>query len=374
MTNSYRLKNLTDPREVQDCHEHNFVAWGKGLSLKDYLKREQVFASSPTAANGGLTYWVLQEEQPDGSWKSVCSMETLARPALCKQKGKPILSTLSHSVGSVFTPAANRRKGYAAEMFERGVKAFDDWQMDNWSEEKRNASFSVLWSDIGDYYSRFEYEKTDSKELKFTLSYADGDSVQQWPEGVTPIGLADLEELVQQDITQLKKQMEEETEKDGVTRVAVEPTLKIYQTAFIRATYLAPFLSKTDIKTPSVFGARHGKCWTIWTQDFSADKMTALRIFAEEGASKEEVRESTAKLVYALLAEASRWQFPVATIWDQDIPSQITIDELSESLASTTIVKSKMINDREDSWPMIRFHGGDNENKKWVLDGKYAWF
>jgi hypothetical protein len=371
----FRLVNLTDPALIRTTHENNFAAWGSGLSLEQYFQREKVFASQPATRDGKLTFWALQKYDPAADkWTIVSHMESLTRRAFYKVQGLPVGETVSHGIGSVFTPAQNRGKGYAAIMLKQASEKLDNWNNQSLDAPANDHSFNVLWSDVGDYYSKFDYHVTDTKEIKFSIETIE----VAWPEGVTPVGIEDVAALSAQDVKQVRSEIDKATEADGVTRLAIVPEDMVYEPAFRRAQFLAPYLSKSSTKEPpTVFGAKHGGCWIFWTQDFANNKVTCLRMFADNSLSKQQTLESVDLLIRAAISNAAKWNIPAFNLWVQDIPCQLTVEDLSAYFNQTPIkgVTSK-IHNRPDSWPMVRYHNGKDpkDQIKWVYDGKYGWF
>lgn len=372
----YQLVNLTLKEEVRQCHENNYTAWGKGLDLDDYLAREQNFASLPATQDGNLTYWALKEKQDDGSWKIMCSMETLRRPALLKVKGKPVEETVCFGIGSVFTPPQNRGKGYAKIMLDQCSKRLDDWQMDGMSESEKAKTSSVLWSDVNDYYKQFDYELVDVRELQFSLKGLEG--APEWPSEVEPITTQDqITKVSGRDEAQMRLALDRDTEKDGISRMAIVPNAVAHSTTFGRAKFLGPLLSKVEPKqAPSVFGAIHNECFMLWTQDFAGGKHTAIRVFAPLSLDKHQVLESCHLLIRAALAEAAKWKFEKFSVWIQDLPEQVTIDEVLEHYNKNPVNGvSAQIYSRPDSWGMVRWHRGAHPGGiEWAYAGKYGWF
>lgn len=374
-SSKFKLVSLCDCEEIQQCHRNNFIVWGNGLTQDQYLQREELFGSSGTAKFGNQTYWALKKlnEQTGEYDEIVSSMETLLRPAYYKSKGKPVVKTHSHSIGSVFTLPHHRNKGYATIMFKLVTDALDGWKANYLTEQERSRTFSALWSDVGNYYEQFDYQLTDNQEIKLDLAQT---ADLAWPKGVSEISdRQEINKLAKLDEAQLQRIMNKQTEADGVTRVAIIPSAMVHLSTHVRANYYSRQCFKVKDESLKRFGARiDDGLWTLWTHDFVPDKLTLIRIFADESKSHEEVLDGTIKLIEAAIVEANKWKFKQFTLWLQDLPLQLQGNHQEIINHFKTESFKVKLESRPDSWPMIRYYKNQSDNKQWIYDGKFCWY
>lgn len=371
----------------------NYVEWGKGLSTKQYLQREVCLGSQTACRDGHLRYWSFEEQDSStGQWVAVSSLESLTRPAFYKIKGRPVQETVSHSVGAVFTPEEYRGKGHAKRLVSAVVAMFDnrdEWpQYKGLSDEALIHSFSALWSDIGRYYEQFGYRPSDTEEL--AIGVRNDLSVTIDTKDVEWIKADEVPKLSEQDEEQLKAKMDQDTELDGVSRLAICPTKYTHELTHARAHYLAPLLrpEHTTQNGAAVtrFGAKVGKAWAIWTQDFGGNKLNILRMHCDPSLDSTEFLNAANQLFAAAVAEAHSWSLSKVTLWKQDVPRvsdtglPLSLGSIAAAWNSGQYGKQHLadVHERDGSWPMWRPWQGaftsEGREMAWVMDGKYAWF
>ncbi|ANB14771.1 hypothetical protein AWJ20_2378 [Sugiyamaella lignohabitans] len=375
----YRLVELTDIKEIEQCHTRNYVEWAGGLTVDQYLQREKGVFAILAKYGFSLTYWALQEKSDSGDWITVSACESVCRPALYKVKGKPVNDTISHSIGSVFTPKENRGKGYAKIMMILLAERLHSWKTEGLSEEQINNSIIALWSDVGLFYGLFGYELTDAEEIKISPDYKSetvSGSAASIPEGVELLSSSEeIAKLVAQDEAYMVKRIDEQTEQDGSPRAIIAPRAGVFEHTFWRSRYIGRYLNKTDEKEPSVFGARVNGSWMLWNQDYGSKKLYGQRIFTDRSkyTSNEEIVRDIIKLIQAAVIETKKWNLPYLCIWTSDLPEGIDGDAIVSAYESTANPEPIVKWQRPGSLPMYHT-SGTRKNLKWVFDGKYAWF
>jgi hypothetical protein len=110
-------------------------AWGEGLSLQAYLRREQALRAVAVPRLGMRTWLLL-----DGSAQVLSSCETFSLPSVLRTEGREQWGE-SSGVASVFTEGALRGKGYATWMLDLLCQRLG---------EERGAQSVVLFSDVGE--------------------------------------------------------------------------------------------------------------------------------------------------------------------------------------------------------------------------------
>lgn len=381
-----RLVELSDAADIKETQLRNHVEWGGGMTIDQYLLREKGCRVRLTSESTRMTNWALQVKNDRGEWEIVSACETQRRQAYLKVKGQPVETTINQSIGAVFTAEQYRGKGYAAKMLEAVTKVLKTWQLpENLSEEAKDHVLLTLWSDVGDYYSRFGYVKDSIETLVISVADSAKTSTKK---GTSLDFITDentLAALAYQNQQSFKSIMDRDTEKDGISRVAIVPSIGSYQYLNWRAIYHGPLLSKRK-EHPTVFGAKTDHSWILWTQDFPNDKLYILSIHSDLDDHNAVVKDLMV-LFGAAVSEADYWSLSTVEIWRQDLPWQLGLDQGADTAEEPASISGGItihglvgtavehglavkVKDRAGSWPCwYRIEG-----TKWVFAGKYCWF
>ncbi|VVT58254.1 uncharacterized protein SAPINGB_P006114 [Magnusiomyces paraingens] len=391
MTLDFRVCKI-EGDAARESHRANHSAWGKGLTVNQYLKREQLLGSQKPCTKGRLAYWVA-EELCESGWRVVSTCEILTRPAIYSVGGQQVRSTLSHTVGAVFTPEEHRGHGHAKRMLEYIVNEFDKGLEGEFgshfkdiidpdstvAHEQVAQAFSILWSDIGAYYSMFGYALTSSEQLQVPV-----DKMVEAPQ-VEWLGEEDVKAFAERDCANFEAQVQALAQRDGCVRAAIVPSHEVHVMTHARVHYLAP-LMRPDLQIPvRRFGAKAGALSMLWTLDFAGDKLAILRVQTkleeeEENNQKEVVLKDFETLIKAALSEALAWNLGSVVLWAQDVPRNLsgdpllTLEEMAAAVGWTESGARVLL--RDTSWPMVRtLHGYATLGPgPVVFDGRYAWF
>lgn len=136
---------IARPEQIDEVYRESHSLWGAGLAYDDYrgLWRD-------VSRTAWARLWVRFYVWTDDDGRVLSSMK-LYRPLLSRF-GE---ITRAAVIGAVFTPAALRRRGYAAEMVRAAVAA----------AAERGESLVMLFSDIGTgYYSSFGFRALPAEE------------------------------------------------------------------------------------------------------------------------------------------------------------------------------------------------------------------
>ncbi|KAJ7151612.1 hypothetical protein C8R46DRAFT_1166487 [Mycena filopes] len=156
------------PEQTIESRRRTQHEWGKGLTLEDHLARDASQEEFECGRDGRLTVWVLAPREDPQTLDFKCACETFKRTGLVvdRTKSKSAEEVICYGVASVFTPSGNRGKGFAHHMMRLLHWVLADENLLPPSEfpaawgapppkvdGARNARFSALWSDVGDFYS-----------------------------------------------------------------------------------------------------------------------------------------------------------------------------------------------------------------------------
>ncbi|KAF7306381.1 hypothetical protein MIND_00429300 [Mycena indigotica] len=149
------------------CRTHN--EWGRGLTLEEHLTRDTAQERFECSIDGRFMTWVLAPRDNPTTLDFKCACETFQRigtvysPALGATE-----DVAGYGIASVFTPQDRRGQGFATHMMsllhwvlaDETLLPTSDFPIAKWGAPPiqvsglRNARFSTLWSDVGDFYTR----------------------------------------------------------------------------------------------------------------------------------------------------------------------------------------------------------------------------
>ncbi|KAI0396713.1 hypothetical protein F5Y17DRAFT_78123 [Xylariaceae sp. FL0594] len=283
---------LTHPTEAEkrQTWSMNHDEWGGSLSLEEYMEREPFLASTPLAANGAMTHWILTDSaspsSPGQKRRVLASCETIRKPVLyVPAGGTEVQEGYGYGIGSVYTPPEFRGRKYAARMLKDLGEVLRTWPAeelrrqqeargrgdtqgpgdgnadadaaDNHVKGEEQAplkSFcSTLWSDIGKkYYATKGWPAFPSEHVEFpTLpvgTYPPATSnadqlVYKIPHlaesGYSPIDLRSLDYYCREDEAQLRRQMIKHAQETGRAAFAYVPTPEVFHWHWARQDFLS---------------------------------------------------------------------------------------------------------------------------------------
>ncbi|KDR67920.1 hypothetical protein GALMADRAFT_79036 [Galerina marginata CBS 339.88] len=157
--------------QIRVSRTRTFKQWGRGMTLEEYLDRDEKSDRHDVAKDGRLVTWVLARRDAPSGIDFLCSCETFRRDGVVvKPESTRLEDAACYGIASVFTPPENRGKGYARHMMrllhwvlapESALPEFptDMWgarpDRREWKSEQvleghgANAAVSVLYSDVG---------------------------------------------------------------------------------------------------------------------------------------------------------------------------------------------------------------------------------
>lgn len=137
---TYLLRPATE-NELRELRIQHKAEWGTGLTTEQYLVREELLASTPLTANGGIQHWVLVDPTIIPN-RVLASCETIRKDVFtAPANSRRVDKESGYAIGSVFTPPEMRWNGYARILLKMMADMLMD--LDGCNE------LSVLYSDIG---------------------------------------------------------------------------------------------------------------------------------------------------------------------------------------------------------------------------------
>jgi hypothetical protein len=385
MTGSHFILRPATAQEIYHLHDLNSASWAGDLDVETYHAREQTLASTPLTRNGGLSAWVLVDPADDPH-KVLSSCETTRKDALMSMPHvdgncfSTVKQVTAHGIGSVFTPAEHRGKGYAGIMLQLLAQAL----------KKGNADgFSVLYSDIGKvsllaikkrrdmalcslglsqkFYAKHGWLPHRSTHLEFPALESGTFS------GIKLLRSTDVPALCVKDITAVKEKLSRPPI-DSKTKIAFVPNYQTLEWHWAREEFVAPVLRKHIDMKPELKGAItvDGKRWIIWNRDFGKISQLYIIRYVNLSRSLDETKEEEqlANLFLAAGLEARKWGLQKVTMWN---PDEICIRAARRAAGSTV----KVVDRENDSIASLMMHpnklGSGPDKVEWLANEKFGW-
>ena len=364
------------PLEYAQCSRLNADEWKGPLTLEQYMDREKHLLSQNLAKNGGATGWILTAPQlppnSDGSRPILASCETMLASAYAARNGK-LDKITAHGIGSVFTRAEHRGKGYAGRMMTELGKNLTTWQQPNGDK----SLFSVLYSDIGvKFYSRFGWKAFPSTHIHLApMDIPTYEASSQNLPDVKELRTEDLSELPAAQIVE-QELLAQSKHRPNTPFVAFKPDLDHFQWHHAREDFVS---TQLELPYPKVKGAVHRPTGVamIWTRVFSANqKDWQLHILhtvvPREVRNPVEGLKALSALLLRAQREAGTWNLHGGVeVWD---PSELMV-AAAQSLRTDAHDKVEVIHRDQEHVCSLRWTGDGNrvEDVVWDYNQKYAW-
>jgi hypothetical protein len=368
----------------------NGAIWRGALSLKEYLRREEVLSSQALTRDGGISFWILIDTEvhnaldPDAKERlPLASCETYRKKAWVWRNGK-IQETVAHGIGSVFCPSHLRKRGYAARMMQEVGRALQTHQT-----EDQECLFSVLYSDIGkEFYASHGWEPFNSSHISVPGVVKSLDGLPE----ARPLYEEDLEELCKIDEELVRKTLSSRSTDSNVA-VALIPNIETVRWHHAREDFVGKVLhGKAPKVKGAIVGSEKGKrIWCYWTrmwynqnpEEAKGNTLHILRLVIEsEGQSSWETSRNGSNgvtshqhdaAIAALLSmaqkEAEEWRMEEVEAWN---PSSETV-----AAAQRLDPNAKVVDRDMESIASLRWYpqheGPVADSIDWIGNEKYGW-
>ncbi len=352
----------------------NSSSWQGPLSTEQYISRENVLEHQRLTRDGKITYWILTDTSlslgADGARPILATCETLRKEGYLGRNGN-LEKLVTHGIGSVFCREDYRGRGYASRMMTELGKILDTWQQ----ERGINASFSMLWSDIGQsFYAAHGWKAINSTHISLPVvsrqnslqpqdqsdcSGVQNLTAQNLRDGICPKAISILE---------AKLRLHSEHRPD-VPHIAIRPDYDHMEWHHAREDFQAKVLFD---KEPRIKGAKDPTtgCALIWCRVWGVtspgSKLQILHTVIPTDA-KGDITGSIAALLLRAQVEAETWDMQGGVELWSPAPDVI---KAAQSLAG--IEKLQITIREKESICSLRWAGGDEE-VEWAANERYCW-
>lgn len=378
------LERTNDWDVIRYCQSRNYDTWGKPLSLKQYLEREEInykhslcnLDRDYSKEKRGDYYWVLKDSKAESPVSKdpklrniVASCEILVRDAWVvdsSDKDLKIRDCLSAVIGSVFTYPENRSKGYASRMLTLLVK-----QMQNLFPGKYD--FSFLYSEVGEFYSRFGYESRHVPLVDIAL-----DEHREEPNFAYHPLTTNFDECLAVYSSKLKKEMVADVSSEKLEQNTISFCLKpqrgtiewflnrsrhsAYSIAGQSKEEAANLMFGSTLETPE-------SGFVIWFLDYRTKVATVLMLYANSFDNFKNLMFLCRNLVPADFEKLVLWESEVTDYDKSGSSNKKALQYVRDEMQAQTGLENSSLS-------AFRFLNLDvsGKNVHWICNGKSCWF
>ncbi|KAM3508985.1 hypothetical protein MY10362_000870 [Beauveria mimosiformis] len=393
---------VASPSEQRHAWRATHPSWGRGLTLAQYLAREEYLLTTALARDGGLTPWILTTTTTtvtDSPRPVLSSCETLKKRALvASPDGSSVTDVVAHGVASVFTEQGHRSRGYAGRMM-----ALLGAELARREAALPGAArFSVLFSDIGPrFYANHQWNPMGNTHLAFPVGGGGGGggvpSTSTPDARITELTDQHLEALTARDEQLLRAQLSRPIAAAAAAaarhtlRVAVLPDCATLEWHFRREDNMlpgnllgsAPARVRGALYTPPPGDNDDNdarRVWGFWVRSRSDGGSSSsspvvtvlhfLRLVVEDDArtSDEELAAALGGIMEVARREAAGCGASSVEMWN---PSAMVTAVFRERLPQ---LEGSIVQRDESSLASLRWFGaGSVDDVEWVANEKFAW-
>lgn len=392
--------HITKSKEdILQCQANNFVTWGEPLTLKQYQHRDAINYESSYMnlnrddyfkdINGGI-YFILKDSKTN-IIESAC--EILIRDSWIANNGK-LIDCKSAVIGSVYTVEKFRGKGNASLMInELNLK------MKQFLKNEFDTAF--LYSEVGEYYSKFGYKSFNKPVIEIDLSINNQFNLNNNFK-YNPLFM-DFNEISSDYFNRMKELVINQSILKKGNHFMLKPNIKIFEWFANRAR--VNYWAINHPLVPAPYGIEQersnnnnnnkvNEILNIITGFTIKDEQNRLNyiIFYPQFHSNDcyillmhsDRKENAIKLIKLVINQCKKWGMKKIYGWETDIGDYNNIGDQENTNSFLSFLKDNGINyhikETNSSLSAIQFLNKDsnNDNNKiptyWDGNGKWCWF
>ncbi|KAM3089156.1 hypothetical protein ACMFMG_000770 [Clarireedia jacksonii] len=383
------------PEECTTIWTSTSTSWKDALPTRTYLRESLHLTTVPLAKNGGLTLWILvdQNESPLANQRTIlCSCETFRKRSLLSDAGGNVRDVFVHGVASVFCAEKYRGRGYAGRMMRELKGMLRNWQEDV-EGGKRRCVGSVLYSDIGkEYYARLGWRPTPTNS--HVVFRPAGSADKDWREMTVFVPKEDLLALCERDEVMIRKAMGVPVElKEAKERFSIVPDLDHMLWHISKEEFACDVLfGKIPNSKGAIAGPDGRRVWVVWTHRYYSDPVDKkgdntlyiLRVVVEgdetegtgyvhgERAERGNIEQEQADYLKAVLVaaqhEAAEWKLDQVILWH---PTPEIMGMIKRSGIENLVAEREESSIASGLW--FDENGEEGPPPLWINNEHYAW-
>ncbi|KAI6032039.1 hypothetical protein BKA83DRAFT_4209212 [Pisolithus microcarpus] len=372
------------PEQVLLSRKRTWPQWGGKLTEEQYIEKARLMDAMEHATDSRLITWVLAPRDDPTSLDFMCSCETYRRRGLVQYRGSieqnsEIQEVVCYGIASVFTPLDKRGRGYASHMMRllhwvisgRGASCSLSEFPIEWGqpppevEQAGKGLFSVLYSDIGEFYQKtgpglVESGGWQTRDPVSTVWEVPREPLDlQSNAGFTWLKREDFDRLWAKDVELIKRSIVDMPTLTGPTAiVSFLPDEGVASFQFHRS-----IIGTEDPVSMDMYGVQRNHTnvgqptYAVWSVDTHPlpPTLIVIRLHATE--------ETFLDLIQKIQEAARRHGIVRMEIWNlrKDLVG------LAARLGGRTL-------QRDEHLPAIKWYGeGDTANIRWAFNEKFCW-
>lgn len=409
--NEYTLRLLTNEDHVQFTRYQNADTWKGRLSKEKYMMREATLLKSKIASSNDNKLYVFALHHNDEDEKFFCSVELLVRESwrFEVEDGEAVRRSIkSGCIGGVYTYPEYRGKGYASIMIDRLVEIAKE-------EYIGQDGFIFLYSEVGEYYSRFGFKSLEVPITHVPLQVEDSVNdkfeklVESNPYKVELVNYHEFEPIFKKFNSACYAKFLSETKKDGKPRVSIDPSSDYIDWFHLRAKYLSHHIYYDEVPLidyqnesydsiiknyekiePSKFGieiTNNGEIvgFIVWSYEFQVNDdtnkdenyITIIQTYVNENYNYNDTLLNLIELTKSYLEKQDLFkdfknELIKLVIWESELNDSL-IEKLNHRYNSKLGIEN-------GSRSAILIYNGEDQNSLingdliWELNNKLPWF
>ena len=361
------------------------AVWKDALTLPLYLEESSFLSTVPLAKDGGMTQWVLVDQNlPPNQRALLASCESFRKRCLVSDPQGNVTEYITHGVASVFCNPEYRRRGYATRLMRELTKVFPGWQTD-----EKKCIASVLYSDIGrKFYASVGWCPFPSYHLEFKASLND-------TQGATDILAEDLASLCAEDEEMVWKAMARPSDRKK-WRYTIVPDEEHMHWHHSKEEWVCQKLfGKQPLRKGAMAGRPGSRVWMSWTHryynrpsdpDSSENTLYILRTVIEDQISlsrllpsssssppsetvtnhdhrhhhqEEELLANISAVLHTAQNEAAEWNLHQVRLWNPSPELEEAIKHQRIGIAYRRVERDE--EEEEGGISSLSWYGGDGE-------------
>lgn len=301
-----KLIQARNAKQLEKCIKENYEAWGGGLSIETYLRREMTLAKSSFSKNR-KTWILIESDKNENTCLDILSAcESYLHECIIVDPNGKFTRGFCLAIASVYTAERNRRKGYANQLLSKLLAQ---------AKSTNEYIASALYSDIGPlYYASLGWKcctsislYLDLDDLKINVANDSADL-----ESIEYLTLSECRPLIEQSSELVLKDAQEKAKLLGKSVISLTPTFEAQEWLWMRSQfYFENFTPYTppEIKSLDHCGFKCKDSFVLFMLDFKEQslKITMARLLDQSG---------TQTLLAGLSIYAKDWKLKKIEIWD----------------------------------------------------------
>ncbi|KAI0478268.1 hypothetical protein F4859DRAFT_479180 [Xylaria cf. heliscus] len=345
------------PEQVVPCRRLSGVEFiGELMAMEDFLEGEAYLDGKPLIREQGGRLWCLSLANDPAEVLTSC--KTLPRELLVKDVSGTSRQN-AYCIANVVTNPQYRNQGLASRLLEL---------VSQWLDGPCNATASILYTSIGDFYVRRGWKKISAHQaaLSWPVDFSPTGDRGHLPE-TRALSRAEIPQLCNPDIRDVEKQIEYMMPQPGESYVCVLPTANLITWLHDRADFMSTKINGSSLQN---YGSicESDESWLYWFHDFRKQQLAVQRIREpmEGGISS----SALAAMLLDAIEEARLWNLPKVILWEPDTVLLNAISRLEEDFN----IKSEIGERLNSSIPSLRWrHADETSETIFLFNEFYTW-